>query len=93
MLTAAARPGLSSLSTSSPICLMFVHKSPHIMLGSIVKTYYAKVRYKITHYSCFRHAMHCQKSRAARPEHKDEDSNVDIVITTRELAAMIRSRH
>jgi NADH-quinone oxidoreductase subunit G/NADP-reducing hydrogenase subunit HndD len=68
-------------------------KSPHIMLGAIVKTYYAE-KFGIDHsHITVVSVMPCiaKKAEAARPElTKDEDSNVDIVITTRELAAMIK---
>ncbi|GAB6088005.1 NADH-dependent [FeFe] hydrogenase, group A6 [Alkaliphilus crotonatoxidans] len=68
-------------------------KSPHIMLGTIVKTYFAEKMgidpKKIVMVS----VMPCiaKKAEAARTELAIDDyNNVDIVITTRELAAMIK---
>ncbi|MDR5658742.1 NADH-dependent [FeFe] hydrogenase, group A6 [Serpentinicella sp. ANB-PHB4] len=68
-------------------------KSPHIMFGTISKTYMAEKLnidpQKITVVSI----MPCiaKKAEAARTELAlDDDNNVDIVITTRELAAMIK---
>ncbi|QXM07134.1 NADH-dependent [FeFe] hydrogenase, group A6 [Crassaminicella indica] len=68
-------------------------KSPHIMLGVIAKTYYAeKIGIdpdKIVVVS----VMPCiaKKAEAARPElTKDYHNNVDIVVTTREFAAMLK---
>lgn len=67
-------------------------KSPQIMFGTIAKTYYAEKMgidpSKIVVVS----VMPCvaKKAEAARPElTKDENSNVDIVLTTREFGAMI----
>ena len=68
-------------------------KSPHIMFGVIAKTYYAE-----------KHGIHpddivvvsimpciAKKAEAKRPElTKDEHENVDIVVTTREFARMIK---
>ncbi|HWQ43475.1 MAG TPA: NADH-dependent [FeFe] hydrogenase, group A6 [Desulfosporosinus sp.] len=69
-------------------------KSPHEMLGVLIKSYYAKMLgidpKKITVVS----VMPCvaKKYEAARPElmQGSETADVDIVITTRELARMIR---
>lgn len=68
-------------------------KSPHIMLGTITKTYFAEKMNidpsKITMVSI----MPCvaKKAEAARTELSiDHHDNVDIVITTRELGAMIK---
>ena len=69
-------------------------KSPHEMLGVLIKSYYAKTLgidpKKITVVS----VMPCvaKKYEAARPELAQgvETADVDIVITTRELARMIR---
>jgi len=68
-------------------------KSPQIMFGAIAKTYYAEKRKidpkKIRVVSI----MPCvaKKAEASRPElTKDDNSNVDIVITTREFATMLK---
>jgi len=68
-------------------------RSPQIMFGAIAKTYYAdKMKLnpdKIKVVS----VMPCvaKKAEAARPElSKDENNNVDTVITTREFAGMLR---
>jgi len=68
-------------------------KSPQIMFGTIAKTYYAEKKKldpdKIEVVSI----MPCvaKKAEAARPElSKDENSNVDTVITTREFAVMLK---
>lgn len=68
-------------------------KSPQIMLGAIVKTYYAekmnlnpKDIYVVSVMPCL-----AKKAEAARPElTKDHNNNVDVVITTRELALMLK---
>ncbi len=68
-------------------------KSPHIMFGSIVKTYYAKKKGIDPDNIVVVSVMPCiaKKAEAKRPElTKDEHNNVDIVITTRELGAMIK---
>ncbi len=68
-------------------------KSPHIMFGTIVKTYYAKKMGIDPNKIVVVSVMPCiaKKAEAKRPElTKDEQNNVDIVITTRELGAMIR---
>lgn len=68
-------------------------KSPQIMLGAIIKTYYAeKMGYKPEDIVVVS-VMPClaKKAEAARPElTKDDNNNVDIVITTRELALMLK---
>ncbi len=68
-------------------------KSPHIMTGTIIKTYFAEKNNidpsKITVVSI----MPCvaKKAEAARTELSiDEHDNVDIVITTRELGDMLK---
>lgn len=77
-------------------------KSPMTMLGAMIKTHYAKVRgidpAKIVSVAI----MPCtaKKSEAARPEmngagmlwEKPEIRDIDIVLTTRELARLIKSR-
>jgi len=68
-------------------------KSPHIMFGTIVKTYYAEKNGLDPDNIVVVSIMPCiaKKAEAARPElTKDEHNNVDIVITTRELGAMIK---
>ncbi len=68
-------------------------KSPQIMLGAMAKSYYAQERgidpADITVVSI----MPClaKKAEAARPElSKDENQNVDIVISTREFGHMLQ---
>ena len=68
-------------------------KSPHIMFGTIAKTYYAEKNNLDPDNIVVVSIMPCiaKKAEAARPElTKDEHNNVDIVITTRELGAMIK---
>ncbi len=68
-------------------------KSPHIMFGTIVKTYYAEKNNLDPDNIVVVSVMPCiaKKAEAKRPElTKDEQNNVDIVVTTRELAAMIK---
>lgn len=68
-------------------------KSPHIMFGTITKTYYAK-KYNIDPDNIVVVSiMPCiaKKAEAKRPElTKDDKDNVDIVVTTRELGLMIK---
>lgn len=68
-------------------------KSPHIMFGTIVKTYYAEKNNIDPNNIVVVSVMPCiaKKAEAKRPElTKDEGNNVDIVITTRELGEMIK---
>ena len=68
-------------------------KSPHQMFGAILKTYYAEKNnidpkniYVVSVMPCV-----AKKFERQRPEMRNEDlDNVDAVITTRELAKMIR---
>ena len=68
-------------------------KSPHTMFGAIIKSYYAQ-KFNIPAEKIFVvSVMPCtaKKYEAVRPEMKnDEIENVDAVITTRELARMIK---
>lgn len=67
-------------------------KSPHIMLGTIAKTYYAEKMGIDPDKIVMVSVMPCiaKKAEAKRPElTKDSRNNVDISITTRELGAMI----
>ncbi|WP_243109427.1 NADH-dependent [FeFe] hydrogenase, group A6 [Anaerophilus nitritogenes] len=68
-------------------------RSPHIMFGTIVKTYYAQ-KYNLDPKNIVVvSVMPCiaKKAEAKRPElTKDYNTDVDIVITTRELGAMIK---
>ncbi len=67
-------------------------KSPHIMLGTIAKTYFAEKKGIDPDNIVMVSVMPCiaKKAEAKRPElTKDNKSNVDITITTRELGAMI----
>src|SRR5659263_230117 len=68
-------------------------KSPHQMEGALIKSYYAQ-KNDIEPNSIFTvSVMPCisKKTEAAREQHKDQDGlrDVDVVITTRELARMI----
>ncbi|MBE0449513.1 MAG: iron hydrogenase small subunit [Clostridia bacterium] len=68
-------------------------KSPQIMLGSMIKTYYAEKIKKDPNDIVVVSVMPClaKKAEAARPElTKDDNSDVDIVITTRELVQMLK---
>ena len=68
-------------------------KSPHIMFGTIAKSYYAERIGVDPDNIVVVSAMPCiaKKAEAKRPElTKDNHNNVDIVITTRELGAMIK---
>lgn len=68
-------------------------KSPHIMFGTVVKTYYAEKNGIVPDNIVVVSVMPCiaKKAEAKRPElTKDALNNVDIVVTTRELAAMIK---
>jgi NADH-quinone oxidoreductase subunit G len=67
-------------------------KSPQIMFGAIAKTYYAQQTKRDPKDIVVVSVMPClaKKAEAARPElTKDSQSNVDIVITTRELGHML----
>ncbi|MEW9122429.1 MAG: NADH-dependent [FeFe] hydrogenase, group A6 [Thermotaleaceae bacterium] len=68
-------------------------KSPHIMFGTIAKTYYAERLGLDPDNIVVVSVMPCiaKKAEAKRPElTKDAHNHVDIVITTRELGAMIK---
>lgn len=68
-------------------------KSPHIMFGTITKTYYAKKNNIDPNNIVVVSIMPCiaKKAEAKRPElTKDDKDNVDIVVTTRELGLMIK---
>lgn len=68
-------------------------KSPHIMFGTIAKTYYAKKNNIDPDNIVVVSIMPCiaKKAEAKRAElTKDEHNNVDIVVTTRELGKMIK---
>lgn len=69
-------------------------KSPHMMLGALVKSYYAS-KLDIDPKSIFVvSVMPCtaKKYEITRPEMKNQGlANVDAVLTTRELARMIKS--
>lgn len=68
-------------------------KSPQIMLGAMAKTYYAEKINVSPEDMTVVSVMPClaKKAEAARPElTKDENSDVDIVITTRELGHMLK---
>ena len=68
-------------------------KSPQIMLGAMIKSYYAEKVNIPAENIVVVSVMPClaKKAEAARPElTKDENQNVDIVITTRELALMLK---
>ena len=68
-------------------------KSPQIMLGAIIKTYYAERTGLNPEDIVVASVMPClaKKAEAARPElTKDQNNNVDLVITTRELGLMLK---
>lgn len=68
-------------------------KSPQIMFGAMVKTYYAQKQNLDPKDIVSVSVMPClaKKAEAARPElSQDEQANVDLVITTREFAQMLR---
>ncbi|PAB57024.1 NADH-dependent [FeFe] hydrogenase, group A6 [Anaeromicrobium sediminis] len=68
-------------------------KSPHIMFGAIAKTYYAEKIGVDPDKIVVVSVMPCiaKKAEAERPElTKDEANNVDLVVTTREFATMIK---
>lgn len=68
-------------------------KSPHIMLGTIAKTYYAKKMDIDPNQIVVVSVMPCiaKKAEAKRPElTKDHANNVDMVVTTREFATMLK---
>lgn len=68
-------------------------KSPHIMFGTIAKTYYAEKLGIDPDKIVVVSIMPCiaKKAEAKRPElTKDDANNVDIVVTTRELASMLK---
>lgn len=68
-------------------------KSPHEMFGAILKTYYAEKMEIDPKKICVVSVMPCiaKKYEAKRPELSNEGMpDVDIVITTRELARMIK---
>ena len=68
-------------------------KSPHQMFGAILKTYYAKKENIDPKKMFVVSVMPCvaKKYERTRPEMKNEElDNVDAVITTRELARMIK---
>lgn len=68
-------------------------KSPHEMFGSIVKTYFAQKKNIPAKDIVVVSVMPCvaKKYESARPElSRDGHSDVDLVITTRELATMIK---
>jgi NADH-quinone oxidoreductase subunit G/NADP-reducing hydrogenase subunit HndD len=68
-------------------------KSPHIMFGTVVKTYYAQKNNIDPDNIVVVSVMPCiaKKAEAKRVElTKDDHDNVDIVVTTRELGLMIK---
>jgi len=68
-------------------------KSPHMMMGAIIKTYFAKAKgidpkdiYNVSIMPCI-----AKKSEIHRPENKTGDyPDVDAVLTTRELGRLIK---
>lgn len=68
-------------------------KSPHMMLGAVIKSYYAKKIGKKPEDMYVVSIMPCtaKKTEIARPEMKNDGvPNVDAVLTTRELGDMIK---
>lgn len=67
-------------------------KSPQIMLGAMVKSYYAKVKQLHAADIVMVSIMPClaKKAEAERPElARDENKNVDVVLSTREFGHML----
>ncbi|MEA3422944.1 MAG: NADH-dependent [FeFe] hydrogenase, group A6 [Bacillota bacterium] len=68
-------------------------KSPQIMMGSMIKTYYAEKKGLDPKDIVVVSVMPClaKKAEAARPElTKDYNNDVDLVLSTREYGAMLR---
>ncbi len=68
-------------------------KSPHIMFGTIAKTYYAEKNKIDPDNIVVVSIMPCIAKKAEAKRHeltKDAHNNVDIVVTTREFGAMIK---
>lgn len=68
-------------------------KSPHVMVGAMIKTYFAQKMNIDPDKIVIASVMPCvaKKYEASRPELADDDnSDVDLVITTREFARMVR---
>ncbi len=68
-------------------------KSPHQMLGALIKTYYAETMNIQTSKIFNISIMPCtsKKVEIERPQNKvDDNSDIDAVLTTRELAKMIK---
>ncbi|MBN2259749.1 MAG: iron hydrogenase small subunit [Clostridiales bacterium] len=68
-------------------------KSPQIMMGTVMKTYYAEKKGIDPRDIVVVSIMPClaKKAEAARPElTKDYNNNVDLVLTTREYGAMLK---
>jgi len=68
-------------------------KSPQIMMGAVIKTYYAEKMNLNPEDIVVVSVMPClaKKAEAARPElTKDNNNNVDLVLTTRELGLMLK---
>ncbi|OJV63199.1 MAG: NADH:ubiquinone oxidoreductase [Clostridiales bacterium 38-18] len=68
-------------------------KSPQIMMGAVIKTYYAEKMNLKPEDIVVVSVMPClaKKAEAARPElTKDNNNNVDLVLTTRELGLMLK---
>ena len=72
-------------------------KSPQQMFGAIIKSYFAQKLEKDPSQICVISVMPCvaKKSEADIPELADKagNKNIDVVITTRELARMIKAEH
>jgi len=69
-------------------------KSPHTMLGAVIKTFYADTINVKPQNMCVVSIMPCtaKKFEISRPEMENRGArNVDAVLTTRELADMIKS--
>ncbi len=95
MITSCSPGWVKFLEHRFPQCVgnLSTCKSPHMMLGAVVKSYYAqklgidpKDMYVVSVMPCT-----AKKFEITRPEMKNGGlPNVDAVITTRELARMIR---
>lgn len=101
--TKAAKPMITSCSPGWVNYLEYYYpeliphlsscKSPHQMVGAIIKSYYAEKHNIDRSKICVVSVMPCvaKKYESKRPENKvDGICDVDVVLTTRELAKLIR---
>jgi len=87
------QPVLPMITSCSPGWIKYSCKSPHMMLGALTKTWYAQKQGIDPKRLFVVSVMPCtaKKYEVTRPEMAtDGIANVDAVLTTRELAQMIR---